>query len=278
MSTTMTSKARAAAPGSGDWKETLGRVGLIGKGVLFAVIGILAIQLATGDQANASQTGAIQWIAEQPFGKFLLVLMTLALFALAAWRLLDAAMGDPVEGSEASDRVKYAVKGVLYLSLAIASLTITISNWSGSGSSSSSQSSQSGGGNQQATATILEWPGGRWLVGLLGLAVIGYALYQVKKQAIDADFTTRIDVGEDHWISKLGRFGYAARSIVYVMVGWFFLQAAITYDPNQSKGLSGTLQELAGGGFGQFVLWVVAIGLLAYGAFTIAEAKHRVAA
>jgi hypothetical protein len=259
----------------GDWKETLGRVGLVGKGVVFAIVGILAIQLATGDQENASQQGAIQWVAEQPFGKFLLVALTAALFALAAWRLLDAWMGDPVEGSEASDRVKYAVKGVLYLALAITSLSITISNWSGSGDQAASQS---GGGNQQATATVLEWPGGRFLVGALGLFVIGYALYQVKKHAVDAGFTERLDVGEGHWITKLGRFGYAARSVVYVMVGWFFLQAAITYNPEESKGLSGALQELAGGGFGQLVLWVVAVGLLAYGLFTVLESKHRVAA
>jgi hypothetical protein len=271
MATTTTGSTRAAA--HGDWKEALGRIGLVGKGLLYTIIGILAIQLATGDAAQqATNSGAIEWVASQPFGQFLLIALTACLFALAGWRLLDAVVGDPVEGSEASDRAKYAVKGVLYLGLAVSALTATLAAWG-----QSTGGGQGGGGQteQQAAATILDWPFGQWLVGALGAVVIGYAVYVAKQQALDAEFTQRITEGKDSLVGRLGRAGYAARSIVFVLIGWFFVQAAITYDPDEAKGLSGTLQELSGEGWGQALLWVVAIGLLAYGLFTLAEARYR---
>jgi hypothetical protein len=122
--TTITETLRhAPSPGRGDWKETLGRVGLVGKGTLYAIVGLLAIQLATGDvSTDASKAGAIEWTAGQPFGQLLLVALTACLFAMAAWRLLDAVVGDPVEGDDAKDRIRFAARGHLYLGVAIGAL------------------------------------------------------------------------------------------------------------------------------------------------------------
>ncbi len=283
MTSTTTASPRAhtsdTSPGTGDWKETLGRVGLVGKGVLFAVIGFIAVQLAAGDASTTtSKGGAIGWVADQPLGKFLLVLLTVSLFALAAWRLLDAALGDPVEGDEASDRAKFAIKGLLYLSLAVGALSATIANWSGGGSSSGGSSGSGASSNTKATATVLHWPGGRWIVIAVGLAVAAYALYIFKKHTLDEGFLERMAIGSDSWIASLGRFGYAARSVVYLIVGYFLVQAGITYEPQKSKGLSGALQSLSGETWGRAVLWAVAVGLIAYGLFTLAESKYRHAA
>ncbi len=274
--TTMASTTRSPARNGGDWKEALGRLGLVGKGVLFGSIGVLAIQLAAGDAgADTTSNGAIAWIADQPLGKFLLVLLTISLFALAAWRLLDAAVGDPVEGDEATDRLRFAVKGIIYLALAVGSASATVANWSGSGSGGSGSGA---GGQQKAAATVLAWPGGRWLVAGIGIVVIAYAVWVFKKHAIDEDFLQRMSIGPSSWIAELGRFGYGARSVVYVLVGYFFVQAGITYEPDKAKGLSGALQELAGQSWGRAVLWAVAFGLLAYGLFTVAESRYRHAA
>ena len=271
-----TAAARSQSPGSGDWKETIGRVGLVGKGALYTVVGVLAVQLAAGDASrDTTKNGAIEWIAAQPFGKFLLVGLTVCLFALAAWRLLDAAVGDPVEGREASDRAKFAVKGLLYLSLAVGALTTTIANWSGGGSSSAGSTS---GGRQQTTATVLGWPAGRWIVAAAGLAVIAYALYVFKLHAVDERFLQRVSVSADSVVAKLGRLGYAARSVVFLVVGYFLFQAGLTYQAGTTKGLSGALQEISGKGWGQWLLWAVALGLFSYGLFTLAEARYRRAA
>ena len=263
-----------AGPGHGDWKETLGRVGLVGKGVLYVVIGLLAVQLALGDaSADQGSTGAIQWIAEQPLGKFLLVALTVALFALAAWRLLDAMVGDPVEGSEAKDRAKFAGLGIVYLGLAFAALGTTIANWS-------SGSSSSGGGSdtrQQATAAVMELPLGRWLVVAAGLAVIVFAGISVKHHTIDAQFMQRLDTNAE-WVDRLGRAGYAAKAVTLAFIGWFLVQAGLTYEPDEANGLSAVLKELSGQGWGQLLLWLVAIGLAGYGVFALAEARYRRAA
>lgn len=261
------------SPGNGDWKETLGRVGLVGRGVMYSIIGMLAIQLALGDASeDASSSGAIEWLAEQPFGKFLLVALTISLFALAGWRLLDATVGDPVEGSEASDRAEYAIKGVVYLGLAIGALTATIANWNGGGGGGGGGSSESS--NQQATATVLEWPGGRWIVTAVGLGIIGYAIYMFKKHVVDEEFLQRLSTSED-WIEKLGRAGYAARSAIFLVIGYFLTQAGLTHEPGETKGLSGALQEIAGQGWGQWLLLAVAVGLLGYGLFSLVEARYR---
>jgi hypothetical protein len=252
-------------------------VGLVGRGVLYGVIGLLALQLAFGDSANASQAGAIEWVGSQPFGKVLLVALTLSLFALAAWRFLDALLGDPVEGSEAKDRARYIVSGVIYLSFAVASLTATIANWSDKGTQPSSQPG-TGQGQQKATAVVLDWPAGQWIVALAGLVLIGYAAWKVKRHVVDEKFMERLDVTDSPAIETFGRLGYLARSIVWAIVGIFLVHAAWTYDPQEAKGLSGALQSLAGSGWGRVLLVLVAVGLMAFGAFNLAEAKHRRAA
>lgn len=277
MTGTVRSATHVASPGRGDWKETLGRVGLVGRGVLYAVIGLLALQLAFGDAANASQAGAIEWIGSRPLGKVLLVALTASLLALAAWRFLDALVGDPVEGSEASDRARFAVTGAIYLSFAVASLTATIANWSGQGSQPSSQPG-SGEAQQRATAVVLDWPGGRWLVGVAGLALIAYAVWKVKRHVIDARFMDRLDADCGRSIETFGRVGYLARSVIWAVVGVFLIHAAWTFDPAEAKGISGALQSLAGSGSGRALLVVVAVGLIAFGAFNLAEARHRRAA
>jgi len=268
----------AAASRSRDWKDTIGRLGLVGQGVVATIVGLLAIRIAMGEKDEAATSeGAVAWLAAQPLGKFLLVALTVALFALALWRFLCAAMGDPVEGSAPKDRAKYALLGVVYLLLAITTLGVTIANWTGSGDTTASEESGDGG-SQKAASTLFDWPAGRWLVGILGVAVIGYAAYNFSKQVIRKEFAERLDADERSWVVRLGVVGYSAQSLVYAVVGYFFIQAAIAFKSTTAKGPSGALIELGDTAIGKVLLWVIAIGLFAYGLFCIAEAKYRKAA
>src|SRR4051812_212155 len=198
-----------------DWKGRIGRVGLVGQGVVATIVGLIAIRIAVGKKDDAATSdGAVAWLAHQPLGKFLLVALTVALFALALWRFLCAAMGDPAEGSEPKDRLKYAVLGVIYLLLAITTLGVTIANWTGSGDDAGNQ--QSGDeGSQKAASTLFDWPGGRWLVGILGVAVIGYAGYSFYNQVVKKKFAERLDADDGSWVVRLGLVGYTAQSLVY---------------------------------------------------------------
>jgi hypothetical protein len=275
---TSTAARKAALAKTRDWKDSIGRLGLVGQGVVAVIVGLLAVRIAMGDKDEAATSeGAVAWLAHQPFGKFLLVALTIALFALALWRFLCAAMGDPVEGSAPKDRVKYAVLGVLYLLLSVTTLGVTIANWTGSADTTGN--TESGDENsQQAASTLFDWPAGRWLVGILGVALIGYAVYSFYKQAVRKDFADRLDAEEESWIVRLGQAGYTAQSIVYGAVGYFFIQAAIAFRSTTAKGPSGALIELGDTMWGKVLLWIIAIGLFAYGIFCIAEAKYRKAA
>jgi hypothetical protein len=262
---------------SAEGRRVLGRLGLVGKGVVYALVGFLAAHIAAGDTGtDASQTGAVEYVARQPFGRFLLVALTAALFAMAVWRLVEVVTGDPAEGSDTKDRLHYAVVGLLYLGFAASALSITLANWGEKTGSGGGQAGGGQGGSQQrAAGQVLDWPGGRWLVAVGGALLISLALYTVKKHVIDKEFAERITEPADGVVARLGQAGYAARALVYAIVGVFLVQAAIAYDPAKAKGLSESLQSLAGSSWGQVVLWAVALGLIAFGLFTLAEARYR---
>jgi hypothetical protein len=272
-------RSTAANVTQGDWRSTLARSGLVAKGVLYGALGVLAVNFAMGDTTSeeVSNRGAIELVASQPFGRWLLVLLTIGLFALAAWELLRAATGDPVEGREASDRAKYGVKGVLYGAAAVTSLTVLLANWNGGGSGSGGGGQS---GQQEAAAALMGLPGGRWIVGAIGVGVAVYGVYEIVKHGRDAGFMQRVgraqmDPSVQRGVKRAGQVGYTARGIVAVMVGFFFVVAAIQHQPGESRGLSGALKTLAEQSWGPPVIWLVAIGLVLYGLFSFAEARYR---
>jgi hypothetical protein len=272
--------AHAKTAVQGDWRSTLARSGLVAKGVLYGTLGVLAIQVATGDASSqeASTRGAIELVASQPFGQWLLGLLTFGLFALAIWQFIIAVKGDPVEGSEAKDRAKYAGKAIIYLGTAITAASAGLSQM---GSDSGGAASTGGGGSEdQAAALVMSWPGGTWIVWIVGLAVIGAGIYQlyhhtVKKKFMERLARARMSETVETNVERAGRGGYASRAIVFAMVGVFLIVAAVQHDPSEAIGLSGALQVMAQRSWGQVVLWLVAVGLVLYGAFCLAEAKYR---
>jgi len=277
MSDTAVHAGRAAA----EWRDPLARAGLVAKGALYIVLGILAVQFARGEASSdqVSQTGAIERVAQQPTGRFLLVALTIGLVCLTIWHVIQAFTGDPVEGDEPLDRVKYGAKAVIYGALAVTAGKITIDHWDGGGTSGTS----GGSGDeqsQQATSALLDLPGGVLLVGAIGLVLIGIAAYQVVVYVVQTEHMDRIaGAGRASGVLRtFGRIGYTARAVVLAICGVFFIVAAVQHDPDESKGISGALQELSEQTWGRVVLWVVAIGFVLFGVFSLAEAKLRPAA
>ena len=203
------------------------------------------------------------------------IALTVALFALATWRVLCAIMGDPVEGSEPKDRLKYAFLGVHVRDARDHLPALTIANWTEDEGASGSSGGSGNESSQEAASTIFDWPAGRWLVSLLGIGLIGYGLYHLYKEVVKKEFAERLAVDDSHWMIKLGRVGYSAQGLIYIVLGYFFIQAAMTFDPDEAKGPSGALQELASYTWGKWLLWIIAIGLFLYGIFCICEAKFR---
>ena len=272
-------RVAAVAETTARWRGAIGRAGLIALGVVSFILGLLAVQFARGGTKSAegvSETGAIEKLADQPFGKFLLVALTVGLAALVLWYVIIAVTGDPVQGSGAKVRVLAAVSAVISLGLFLSALKITIDNWNGGGT----EGQQGGGGGaeqQQATDTIFDLPGGRFLIVLLGVVLLGVGAFQFFKHVIKADFMERLHVeGRAERPTRVaGQSGYGAKAMVLGLTGVFFATAAIAYDPEQPKDLSGVLAELAGHAWGKVLLWVIAIGLALFGLFCFAEAKYR---
>ncbi len=271
-------QARAAAA-QADWRATLGRSGLAAKGVLYCALGLLAVQVAAGNAGtqSASKVGAIELVASQPYGRWLLALLTFGLFALGAWQAIITFTGDPVQGSKAKERAIYAGKAVLYFAVATTALRMLAARWGSSALGAGGDGGEQSG--DRAAAVVMSWPGGDWLVGLVGLLVVAMAVHQLIAHAWHAKFMRRLDVarlgGLRTVVEHSGQCGYAARAIVLTIVGVFFVFAAIDQDPNQPVGISGALQVVSQQAWGQAGLWVVAIGLFLYGCFCIAEARYR---
>lgn len=269
-----------SGPDARDWRSTLGRVGIAARGVLYIVLGILAVQFAFGDVSSSavSDRGAIQFIKGQPLGTLLLWVVAIGLAALALWQLVTAFTGDPVKGSEAKDRAAYAIKAVTYGATAVVAFAaLGVSTGTGGGGGGG------GGGQAEATATVLGWPFGQWIVGAIGLGVIAYAVRTFYKHTLNADFMQRIithqlDPDTVDAIEKGGRWGYGAKATVIGLIGGGFVVAALQHSADQTRGLAGSLVVLAQQDYGMWLLLAVGIGLGLFGLFSLVEARYRVAA
>ncbi len=256
-----------------SWIGTLARVGYASRGILYIIIGALAIALALGSGGDTTGSrGALQTIAEQPLGTLALIVIALGLAGYAAWRISQALTNPERLGSDAKGivrRLGYAVRALIYGALAVTAARMVMGFSSG----------DSSGQTDSYTARVMELPAGRWLVGLAGAVVIAYGIHRLV-QAWRADIGKHMRLGEVNgdtrrWIINVSRFGIAARGVVFVLVGWFFVQAAVQYDPSEAGGVSEALTTLAGESYGALLLGVVALGLVAFGVHSILQARYR---
>lgn len=253
--------------------EKLARAGYAVKGVVYALVGVLAVRAAFGAGGQTTGTeGAISSIAGEPFGEVLLWLIAIGLVGYSLWRFVQA-VGDPDhKGSDAEGIIKrlgYAGSGVLYGLLAYSTFQILLGNGGGS----------SGGNASDWTATLMEQPFGVWLVGLAGVGAIALGIRQAYK-GYQADFFDKFKTGamgasERTWTRRTGQFGLIARGVVFGVIGVFLIRAALQTDPSEARGLGGALDALAAQSYGPYLLAAVALGLIAYGAYCLLNARYR---
>jgi hypothetical protein len=253
--------------------ERLARLGFAAKGIVYFVVGLLAAQAAFGTGGRTTDSsGALEAIVVQPFGKFLLTILTVGLIGYALWRLAEAIF-DPEHSGQADTkqvikRLGYAFSALAYGALAWTAIKLIIG--SGGGGSNSTQ---------DWTARLLAQPFGQWLVGLLGIIVISVGisyLYEAYKAKFRRHFKLQeMSADERIWAIRAGRFGIAARGIVFAIIGIFFIQAARQSDASEAKGLGEALAVLAQQPFGPWILGLVALGLIAYGIYSLVEARYR---
>lgn len=264
---------RAAAREAAPWVEKLARLGYAAKGVVYLIIGGIAARAAfgSGERVQGSQ-GALQTILEQPFGRFLLALVALGLAGYALWRFVQAGLdpehGGRTDGGGAAKRVGYAISGVIHAGLALAAARMVMGRGGG-------------GGDRTAdwTATLMRQPAGRWLVAAVGLGIMAYGAYALYR-AYQVKLSERLDLSRMSpaartWAVRSGRAGIAARGVVFAIMGFFLLRAALRSNPGEARGLDGALQALQQQSYGPWLLGLVAIGLVGYGIYQLVEARYR---
>lgn len=266
-----------ASAEAANWIQILARLGYFAKGVVYLLVGGLALRSATSTGGRTEDSsGAIRSLLDEPFGEVFLVAIGVGLLGYMLWRIVQALLDPEHEGGDAkgiATRAAYLISGVLYAALAIEAFRL------GLGSSSGGSGGSSGGGADHWTAMAMQQPLGRWAVGLVGLGLIAFALYEFRK-AVTADIDDRLDLSElgatgRSWVVRIGRAGLAARGVVFVLIGWFLIRAAVQQNPSEAGGLEEALETLQGQAYGPWLLGLVAAGLVAYGLFQIVKGRYR---
>lgn len=257
-----------------SWLKRLMRLGFVANGIVYITIGILAVQTAVGSggQTTGSQ-GALAAIASEPFGQFLLAIVAVGLVGLALWYVIRGVLDPDGEGDDPSSmakRIGLVIAGGAYGVLAFSAFRVLTTAGGG------------GGGNQAAdwTAQLMQESYGIWLIGLIGVVIIGVGVYQLYK-AYQIKFREKLKMHEmshmeTKWGVRAGRAGIAARGIVFGIIGIFLVQAAMQADPQEAGGVGKALQTLASQPYGPWLLGIVAIGLVAYGLYSaVLLAQYR---
>lgn len=247
----------------------LARAGLVARGVVYLIIGVLALELALGEGGKATnQTGALKTVAEQSFGQLLLILLAVGLAGYSLWRLLRAAVGHGAEQEDSTgDRIAALASGIAYGILAVTAVKILTESGAGSGTP------------KEATGGVLDWTGGTVIVAIAGAIMIGVGIYQAykglaKKFLEDAN-TGEMSEGIRKAYTALGVFGHVARAVIFALIGYGLIKAAVDYNPKQAIGLDGALRELADASYGPVLLAAVAIGLSGFALYSIVDARYR---
>jgi hypothetical protein len=199
----------------------------------------------------------------------LLTLVAIGLAGYSLWRFVRAAIGHGPEGTDSGfDRATAFASGLAYGALCV--LAVEILMGAGSGSAANAK---------KATAGVLGWPAGVWIVGIAGVVLFGAGLYQgyrgITKKFLDDSKTAEMGMRTRKWISRLGTVGHLARMVVFSLVGIFLTKAALNYNPRDAVGLDGALAKIVHRSYGPYALGVVAAGLVAFALYSLSDARYR---
>ncbi len=260
---------------------TLARAGWAAKGLVYGIVGLLAIPIAMngldrgrsgGGEGEASQTGAVAEIAESPLGGTALWFVAVGLALYVVWRLVSVAL--PAEDGLKTwlTRVGYLVSAAIYASLAWSA--ISLARYSGGGSGQDSEDSRV----DRITSDVMEWTGGRWLVGLVGIGILVIGGFFIHR-GVTAGFRDELEGGGvgpigHETLVRLGQAGWIGRGVMMLLVGWFVTRAAIAFEPDEATGIDGALREATANTLGAMLALVAAIGLVLYGAFCVVSAPR----
>jgi hypothetical protein len=266
MTTSTRARGAARSAGKSPGLQVLARLGFAASALVHLLLGYLAVRVALHHGGESDQSGAIEAVGRLPGGGILLWVMTVGLFALGLWLILQAVLGiGPGDVKRWLRALTSAAKAAAYVALAVTALAFA------RGSSSHASAS-----TKRASANVLDLPGGQVLLAAIGLVALAVGVYLVVK-GVQRKFRQDLDMpsgAAGRAVTVLGVVGYVAKGIAVGVVGILFDVAAFTLDPGRASGLDGALKALSALPFGAALLIAVGVGLTAFGIYTFARARY----
>jgi hypothetical protein len=268
-----TSDARDAIAPAAPWIERLARVGYAAKALLYSVVGVLALQSALGNGGDTiGSRGALVTLVRQELGPLILVVIAAGLFGYAVWCIIEALLDPERRGTTLKGlaiRASYAARGIIHAALGVQAVRLAMGSDRSRGQAVESW-----------TARVLDAPLGPWLVIAAGLAVAGYGIYQLYRAWV-AKLSRQLDMAAlsreaGSWLAKVCRFGIGARGVVFAICGGYLVRAGIAHNANAAADTGEVLGAIGRQPFGEWMLAAVAMGLIAYGAYEVVQARYRV--
>ncbi|MFD4552415.1 DUF1206 domain-containing protein [Streptomyces sp. NPDC058466] len=271
-SATWSGRLRARRAATGSAREGAAKAGLAARGVIYVLVGVLALRIAFGDGGRpADRSGALQEISTKPFGAVLLWALGAGVVGMALWRLSEALFGAAGrDGHKAGKRLLSAARCLFYAFVAYSVLSFA----AGAGGAGSGDAQ-----SRDVTAKALGWPAGQWIVGAVGAGAVVAGVW-IAARAVLRKYREDLKLGEMSRrtrtvVDTTGVVGGVARGLVFAAVGVFALQAAVDYEPDKAKGVDGALRSFSETPMGPSLLACVAAGLVLFGVFSCAMARWR---
>ena len=252
--------------------KTLARMGYGARGVVYLMIGGLALLTAFGEGGKTTDSkGAITEIMQQPFGYVLLTVLIIGLFGYVVWRFTQAVKDTDGHGNDPKGlavRSGLFISAISHLFLAFWAMTLLFGE--------QSRSDSSGGGMQENGRAFLETDIGQMVLGIVGLIVSGVGFAHMYK-GWQSRFERYMDIpgNQQQWARPVCRFGLIARGIVWCIVGWFLACSALLAGSGEIKGIAEALDTLRNNAYGTWLFSIVAAGLVAFGVYSVLEALYR---
>ena len=260
-------KRQGRKAANSDTVQRLGRLGLCARDTLYVVVGALAANVAFGADEQADRQGALRVIGRTEVGRWSLLLVVAGFLGYAAWRLAEATFRPGDKG--VPGRLRSAGQFLLYMGFAFTTLSFIATR----------ESQNTDSKEQHITARVLAWPGGRLLVAAFGLTLVGIGFANAYR-ALSGRYRKHLKEHEipencERWFPVVAYLGLAARAVAFALVGAFLLAAAATFDPKKARGLDASLRTLSHQPYGRPLIFAVAVGLIAFGAWNFVEARYR---